>query len=65
MSRPTITVTVSPDGETSVETTGYAGRACRDASAFIEKALGDVAREKLTAEFYRTQRTQRRNTHRA
>ena len=51
----TIEVTVGPTGETTVKTKGFSGPACRDASRFIEQALGDKAAEKLTAEFYQPQ----------
>ena len=36
----TIEITVSPDGQSRVETKGFAGAECRDASKFIEQALG-------------------------
>ena len=35
-----IEITVSPRGETKVETRGFTGGACREASRFIEQALG-------------------------
>ena len=47
-----IEVTVSPRGETTVQTKGYAGGDCRDASRFVELALGVRTAEALTAEFY-------------
>ncbi|MCD0462166.1 DUF2997 domain-containing protein [Roseiconus lacunae] len=50
-----IEVTVSPAGETKVETKGFAGAECRDASAFIEKAMGNRQSETLTAEYHRQQ----------
>ena len=51
----TIEVTVAPNGETSVETKGFVGAECRDASRFIEQALGQQTGESLTAEFYQRQ----------
>ena len=48
----TIEVTVAPNGETSVETKGFAGAECQDASRFIEQALGQRTGERLTAEFH-------------
>ena len=51
----TIEVTVSPTGETTVETKGFTGPACRDASRALEQALGATAAERLTAEFYEAQ----------
>ena len=49
----TIEVTVSPTGETKLETNGFSGESCRDASKFLENALGDKTAEQLTADFYR------------
>jgi len=48
----TIEIIVSPKGETSVQTKGFAGNECRQASQFIENALGRRANEQLTAEFH-------------
>lgn len=47
-----IEVTVSPQGETKIETKGFAGSACKAASESLEKALGLKHSEKLTADFY-------------
>jgi hypothetical protein len=47
-----IEVTVSPTGETTVQTTGYAGADCLQASKFLEHALGVVASDRKTGEFY-------------
>jgi hypothetical protein len=49
-----IIVTVSPSGETKIETKGYAGSACKLASKFLEDALGERVSETLTPEFYGT-----------
>jgi len=51
----TIEIIVTAKGETSVQTKGFAGPSCRDASKFIEQALGQCTGEKLAAEFYQTQ----------
>jgi hypothetical protein len=48
----TIEITVTPTGQTSVETKGFSGADCRQASAFIEAALGQRTGERLTSEFY-------------
>ncbi len=50
----TIEITVSPAGQTTVQTRGFAGASCRDASRFIEQALGQRTGEQLTAEFHQT-----------
>jgi hypothetical protein len=56
----TIEVIVSPQGEISVQTRGFAGSSCREASQFIEQALGQRTGEQLTAEFHQSQ-TQQQN----
>ena len=53
-SNQTIEIIVSPKGETTVQTKGFAGASCKDASKFIEQALGEKIDEKMTAEFYQT-----------
>ena len=50
-----IEITVNAKGETTVTTRGFAGSSCRDASRFIEQALGQRLEEQLTAEFHQTQ----------
>lgn len=50
----TIEIIVSPKGETTATTRGFAGSSCRDASKFIEQALGQRVGEQLTAEFHQT-----------
>ena len=53
----TIKITVSPTGQTRVETTGFAGGECREASRFVEIALGTRSAETLTAEFHQGQQS--------
>ena len=55
----TIEITVDPQGNSRVETRGFAGGACREASRFLETALGRRAAETLTAEFHQDQSTAR------
>ena len=43
-----IEVIVSPTGETSIQTKGYQGSDCLQASKFLEKALGIVAADDAT-----------------
>ena len=50
-----IEVLISPQGETSVQTKGYTGGDCVNASRFLEQALGVVAAEQKTPEFYQVQ----------
>ena len=53
----TIEIVISPTGETKVQTKGFTGNECRDASKFVEDALGQRTAEQLTAEFYHQQQT--------
>ena len=50
--KPIIEVVISPTGETKVQTQGFVGASCRDASAALERALGTRTSERLTAEFH-------------
>jgi hypothetical protein len=52
MTQQTIEIMVSPTGETTVQTKGFAGSSCQAASKFIEQALGKQTSEQLTPEFY-------------
>ena len=47
-----IEVTVSPKGEVTVQTKGYAGADCLAASQFVEQALGVTVADRKTGEFY-------------
>jgi hypothetical protein len=47
-----IEIVVSSSGETKVETKGFSGADCREASKFIEEALGQRTDEQLKAEFH-------------
>ena len=48
----TIEITISPTGETRLETKGFVGSNCREASRTLEDALGKVCSVSLTAEFH-------------
>ena len=52
MTQRIIEVVVSPQGETTVQTKGYAGADCLVASSFLERSLGVTANDVHTAEFY-------------
>lgn len=47
-----IEVIVSPSGESRVETKGFSGTSCQQASRFLEAALGARLTDQCTAEFY-------------
>jgi hypothetical protein len=62
----TIVITVSPKGETQLETKGFSGAECRSASQFLETTLGTPSQEQVTAEFHQvasTSATQLRQSH--
>ena len=54
----TIEITVTPAGQTTVETRGFNGTSCRQASEFLERALGQRTGEQLTSEFFQSQSQQ-------
>ena len=60
-----IEITVSPTGQTQVQTKGFAGGECREASRFVEEALGQRVSETLTAEFHQTAQQQPQEQQRA
>jgi len=49
-----IEVVVSPTGETTVQTKGYTGADCLQASRFLEQALGVTTTDHKTAEYHQT-----------
>ena len=61
MSSKTIEIIVAPNGQTRVETKGFTGSDCRQASQFIEQALGQRTGEQLTAEFHQQAGQQQTN----
>lgn len=52
-----IEVIVSPQGETTVQTKGYVGGDCLQASQFLEQALGLAITDRKSAEFFQTNQT--------
>ena len=56
----TIEITVSPEGATSIKTTGFTGPSCRDATRDLERALGVSGRESLLPEYYGQTRSSER-----
>ena len=60
-----IEVTVSPQGNTSVETKGYSGSDCLQASRLIEQALGITINDQKSAEFYQSSSIQQHEQNQA
>ncbi len=50
----TIEIIVAANGQTQVETKGFTGSECREASRFIEQALGLQTGEIIKAEFHQS-----------
>ncbi|WP_165070028.1 DUF2997 domain-containing protein [Paludisphaera rhizosphaerae] len=48
-----VEIIVGPKGETTVRTKGFAGSGCREASRFVEEALGRRTAETLTSDYHR------------
>ena len=48
----TMTIIISPEGKAEVEANGYSGSSCREASQFIEQALGQRVNETFKAEYF-------------
>lgn len=53
-----IEIVIAPAGEVTVQTSGVKGASCRDASRFLEQALGRRTDERLTSEFHQTAKTE-------
>ncbi len=60
-----IEITVSPQGETHIETKGFAGSSCQVASQFLEQALGRQLSETLTGEFFALINAEQKNQQRS
>ncbi len=51
----TIEIVIDPAGEARLQTRGYSGPSCRDASRLLEQALGIVQSDTPTTEMYQSQ----------
>ena len=57
MTQRTIEIIVTPTGQTSLQTLGFTGAGCKQASRFLEETLGQKTADRRTAEFYQPQPT--------
>ena len=55
-----VEIIVDPKGNSKVETKGFSGSECVEASKFIEQALGKETASRTSAEFYQSTTTQNR-----
>ena len=58
-----IEIIISPQGEARVQTKGFAGATCQEASRFLEQALGQRTKEQLTAQFHQSTTTVQQQQH--
>lgn len=58
-----IKITVSTTGEIEISTAGFRGKACKDATKEIERALGLVESDKTTPEFFLPEERPNENSH--
>jgi hypothetical protein len=47
-----IEVIIHPNGQSTIQTAGFQGPACREASRFLEQVLGSTTSEELTADYH-------------
>jgi hypothetical protein len=57
-----IKVHVDKEGGTKIETEGFTGTACKDATKQLEKALGVASKEIFTNEYYKQNTVDQVNT---
>jgi hypothetical protein len=57
MPQKIIDIVFDADGNASVETKGFAGKSCLEATADLERELGSVTAEKKTADFLKVATT--------
>ena len=53
----TIDVIIDTDGNIEVQTSGFSGPECKQATADLERALGTVTDDRVTSEYHRRQLT--------
>ena len=49
-------IVIDPDGTTQITVNGVTGKACKDATAQIEKALGTVIKDTPTPDMYKKEK---------
>ena len=64
-STKTIEIIVTPTGQATLQTLGFTGASCQDASRFLEEALGHKTADCRTAEFYQMQTVDQRQQQRS
>ena len=64
MNTRVIEILIKPDGSSSLQTQGFSGSECRDASRFLEQALGKQTSDRRTSEFYQSHSVQQTTSQR-
>ena len=59
----TLEVLVAPNGETTVQTHGFRGAGCLDASRFLEVELGLTLRDQKTTEYFQIETSAEQQLH--
>lgn len=57
-----IEIIVQPDGQTKIETFGFAGADCQEATRIIERSLGQTQAEELKPEFHHVRQSREQQT---
>lgn len=59
MKQRTIELIVGPDGSLKIEAMGFKGADCERATAFLEKALGQISSKSKKPEYYHREELKR------
>ena len=57
-----IKIIIAPDAKVTIETSGFAGSSCADATKAFEEALGAASKRDYKPEFYQSEENQQQNT---
>lgn len=63
MTTQQIQIDVSPTGESKLQTSGFSGKPCQEASRFLEQTLGEKTSETLTSEYFQSLTTPQQSQH--
>lgn len=61
----TIQIIIDPKGQVRLETKGFSGASCRQASKALEQALGLIESDQATSELYQQAACQEAQRHKA
>jgi hypothetical protein len=55
--KPTVEITINPQGEISIDAVNFKGADCEKATAYLEEALGVVKNRAKKPEYYQERRS--------